>query len=77
MYTGDCLGGLVGQGEERILRKKKDRSMLYIYTYENSIMKPTKHCLKEVEEEKWEYNEGSELVQHCTIYRITTVKSPC
>jgi hypothetical protein len=63
MYTGDCLGGLVGQGEERILRKKKDRSMLYIYTYENSIMKPTKHCLKEVEEEKWEYNEGSELVQ--------------
>jgi hypothetical protein len=37
-----------------------------IYTYENRIMKPTKHCLKEEEEGGWNGNimEGSrELVQ--------------
>jgi hypothetical protein len=37
----------------------------YIYTYEDSIMKPTKHSLKEGEEKEgqWEYNGGDELVQ--------------
>jgi hypothetical protein len=35
-----------------------------IYTYEDSIMKPIQHCLKEGE---WEYNGGGEHVHmvHC------------
>jgi hypothetical protein len=33
--------------------------------FEDSIMKPTKHCLKKREERegRWEYNGGGELVQ--------------
>jgi hypothetical protein len=33
-------------GKERILRTEEDCGTLNIYTYKDSIMKPTKHCLK-------------------------------
>jgi hypothetical protein len=37
----------------------------YIDTYEDSIRKPTKHCLKGGEE-KWKYGEGVDLFKvHC------------
>jgi hypothetical protein len=31
-----------------------------LHTYEDSVMKPLKHCLKKGE---WKYNGGGELVQ--------------
>jgi hypothetical protein len=40
------VGG--GQGKKRILSDEEDESMLY--PYENSIMRPTKRCLKEGKE---------------------------
>jgi hypothetical protein len=43
---------------------KKRNKVHYIYAYENSITKTTKHCLKKEEGgEKWKYNGGVELVQ--------------
>jgi hypothetical protein len=38
--------------------------VLYIRTYEDSIIKPTTHCLKEVRGDKgvWDYNGLGELV---------------
>jgi hypothetical protein len=38
-----------GEGKERLLRVKR-MEVRFIYTYEDSIMKHTKHCLKEGEE---------------------------
>jgi hypothetical protein len=57
----------VGGGKERILGVKKV-AVCSIYTYEDSIMKRTEHCLKEGEEGggEQEYNR-SELVQS-TLY---------
>jgi hypothetical protein len=51
MYIEDCLGGGCrrGRGKERTLRVKR-MEVWCIYTYKDSIMKPTKHCLKEGEE---------------------------
>jgi hypothetical protein len=58
----DIYGGLSGwgisgrgrgTGKERILRSEEDQSMLQIYcTYKESIIKPTKHCLKKEEERR-------------------------
>jgi hypothetical protein len=42
----------------------------YTHTYEDSIMKSTKHCLKKGgkrDERKWKYNGRGELVQS-TLY---------
>jgi hypothetical protein len=39
------LSGQISEGEERILRVKRIK-VCYIYAYEDSIMKPTKHCMK-------------------------------
>jgi hypothetical protein len=37
-----------------------------IHTYEDSRMKPTKHCLKKEGEEEWEYSGGMNFFKvHC------------
>jgi hypothetical protein len=45
------------------LRVEEDVSMLHIYIYDDSIMKPTQHCLERGREGegKWEYNGGTNL----------------
>jgi hypothetical protein len=67
-----------GKRKERILRGKEDGSNC-IYTYDNSVTKPTIHCLKEEgrRRDKWYYNGDSELVQG-TLYTSNgiTIKSP-
>lgn len=49
----------------------------YKYTYENSIMKPTTHCLKKEGEEEgkgeWKWKGEGELV-HGTLYACMVVK---
>jgi hypothetical protein len=60
----DCLG--------EISRREREKKMeVYcIYTYKDSIMKLTEHCLKGEESEgEWEYNiEGVNLFKvHCTL----------
>jgi hypothetical protein len=40
----------------------------FIYTYEDSIMKPTKHCLEKGIMEIYIYSGGGELVQS-TLYK--------
>jgi hypothetical protein len=62
----DCLGASTRGGrKKRVLR----RTLWWMYTtydtYGDSIMKPTKVCLKGEEEgkEEWEYNGRGELVQ--------------
>jgi hypothetical protein len=37
-------------------------SLIYIYIYKGSIMKPTKHFEKGERKEEWEYSRGNELV---------------
>jgi hypothetical protein len=47
-----------------------------IYAYENSIMEPTNHCLKERVKKgwgEWEYNGGSKLL---CMYGIVTMQPP-
>jgi hypothetical protein len=41
----------VGRGKERILRGKEIK-IYHMYILEDSIIKPTKHCLKKEEERK-------------------------
>jgi hypothetical protein len=45
------------EGDKRGYLEVKRLKVYYMHMYEDSIMKPTKYCLK------WEYNGGGELVQ--------------
>jgi hypothetical protein len=53
VYMGVCLGVISGKGSgkgkdaEEWIAKTKRIKICNTYTYEGSIMKPTKHCLKE------------------------------
>jgi hypothetical protein len=45
----DCLEGFArGRGERKGYTGAKRIKVCFIYTYEDNIMKPTKHCLKKV-----------------------------
>jgi hypothetical protein len=67
---GDFLGGRgtseQGMRKERLLRGEEDGSTHYIYTYENSIMKPTKHCLKKREEEE----ENGNIMERVNLFKV-------
>jgi hypothetical protein len=53
-----------GTGEQKGYQGVRRMEVHSTYTYEDSIMKPTKYCLKLGGKEwKWEYNGGCELVQ--------------
>jgi hypothetical protein len=58
---------------------KKGLKICYMYMFEDSIMKPTKHCLKRGRESWGSGNigEGANLFKlQCTHEGITTMKSP-
>jgi hypothetical protein len=67
----DCVWGVfLGKISEREKGKRKGHwgvkrmEVHCIYTDEDSIMKPAKHCLKEWRRmREWKYNGGGELVQ--------------
>jgi hypothetical protein len=57
----------MGSGKGKDTRMKR-MEVHYIYTYEDSIMKPTKHCLKRMEKRREKkVNEGGKPVQS-TLY---------
>jgi hypothetical protein len=62
--------------KERILRGE-EMEIWYIYTYEDSITKPNKHCLKKERVGEWKCNGESEHVQG-VMYNVgmITMKSP-
>jgi hypothetical protein len=52
----------------------------YIYTYEDSVMEPTKHCLERGgrDERNGKIMEGVNLFKYTVcMYGIITMKSPC
>jgi hypothetical protein len=72
---GMILGGLVREISERDTHTHTHTPLhKHTHAQEDSLMKPTKHCLKKGEGRgKWEHNGGGELVQS-TLY--THMESP-
>jgi hypothetical protein len=66
MYDVDCLGGEWARGwrGKKGYWGVKRMEVHHIYTYEYSIMKPTKHVWMRGEkerEEEWDYNAGGKF----------------